>query len=259
MKTMRWTVLFLAMASLAVAQPAKYLYNVTVTVKQGMSQQYEDYFKKIVEAAEKNGDAQNWYAVQPTVGTTGGQYVFVLPHENWAEQDSWTSPRDMLVKAFGEKEAATIIRLGTVAIAETETTESTFVEALSTHMDRDDGVRARYLVSTSHVRSGRGRDFNYGVRKIREAEAKAEGSPKRITRRQVLGDRSIITTVTGFDTGAERDKWPAFADYMSAAYSESEFRQIMETLAGASYRWVIVEVAYRPDLSHPEPASTTSN
>jgi len=259
MKTIRWTVLFLAMASLAVAQSAKYHYNVTVTVKQGMSQQYEDYIKKIVEAAEKNGDAQNWYAFQPTVGTTGGQYIFVLPHESWAEKDSWTSPSDMLQKAFGEKEAATITRLGTVAVAKSETTESTLAPALSTHLDRNDGVRARYLVSTSHVSPGRGGDYTYGVRKIRGAEAKAEGSPRRTTRRQILGDRNVFTTATGFDSGAERDKWPAFGDYMSAAYSESEISQIMETLAGASERWVIVEIAYRPDLSHPEPASTTSN
>ena len=124
MKTMRWTVLVLAMASFAVAQSAKYHYNVTVTVKQGMSQQYEDFIKKIVEAAEKNGDTQNWYTFQPTVGTTAGQYFIVLPHESWAEKDSWTPPPDMLEKAFGEKEAATIMRLGTVAVAESETTES---------------------------------------------------------------------------------------------------------------------------------------
>ncbi len=259
MKTMRWTVLFLAMASLVVAQPAKFHYNVTVTVKQGMSQQYEDYVKKIVEAAEKNGDAQDWYTFQPTDGTTRGQYLVVLPHENWEEKDSWTSAQDMLVKAFGEKEAATITRLGTVAIAETETTTSRLAPALSTHLDRNDGVRARYLVTTRRATPGRGRDYTYALRKVWEAEAKAEGSPRRITRRQVLGDRTIITTATGFDTGAERDKWPAFGDYMSAAYSESEIRQIIEMRAGASGERVTVEMAYRPDLSHPEPDSTTSN
>ena len=259
MKTMRWTVLVLAMASFAVAQPAKFHFNFTATVKQGMTQQYEDYIKKIVEAAEKNGDALVWYTFQPTDGATGGQYVVVLPHENWEEKDSWTTPEDMLVKAFGEKEAATITRLGTVATAETETTTSRLAAGLSTHVDRNDGVRKRYLITTVRIRPGRGQDYTYSARKIREAEAKAEGSPRRITRRQVLGDRTIITTAMGFDTGAERDKWPAFGDFMSAAYSESEIRQILETFRGSSGRRVTVEIAYRPDLSHPPATSTTSN
>lgn len=259
MKTMRWTVLFLAMASFATAQSAKYHLNFTVTVKQGMSQQYEDFLKKLVEAAEKNGDAQNWYTFQPTAGTSGGQYGIVLPHESWAAKDSWTSIQDMLVEAFGEKEAATIRRLGDVAIAESATTESELAPALSTHADRNDGVRARYIVSTSRVRPGKAQDYMYALRKIREAEAKAEGSPRRTTRRVVLGNRAIITTATGFDTGAERDQWPAFADYMSAAYSENEIRQILDTITNASGRRVVVEIAYGPDLSHPPATSTTSN
>ena len=259
MKTMRWTVLFLAMASSAVAQSATLHYYRTVTVKSGMSQQYEDYVKKVVEAAEKNGDAQPWYAFQAGVGTTGGQYIFVVPHENWAEKDSWTAPLDMLKKAFGDKEAATIFRSGNVAIAGTETNESRLAPALSTHPDRNDGVRAHYLVSTNRVRPGRVGDFTYALRKIREAEAKAEGSPRRITRRRVLGDRAIFTTATGFDTGAERDKWPALRDYMSAAYSDSEVRQILETITRASAQRVVVEIDYRPDLSHPPATGTTSN
>jgi hypothetical protein len=63
MKTIRWTVVFLAMASFATTQ-ARLHYHVTIQVKPGMAMQYESFFKKLVEAAAKNGDTQNWYVFQ---------------------------------------------------------------------------------------------------------------------------------------------------------------------------------------------------
>ena len=114
MKIFRWTVLFLAMASFAVAQ-SQFQYVVTQTVKPGMAMQYEEYIKKIVEAAEKNGDAQNWNVFMTTDGASGGQYVIVLSHDNWAAKDAWTTPAAMLTEAFGEDEAAKIMRSGQIA------------------------------------------------------------------------------------------------------------------------------------------------
>jgi len=258
MKPIRWTVLFLAMASVAVAQ-AKFQYVVTQTVKPGMQMQYEEFIQKIVEAADKTGGAQNWYTFQVAAGAPGGQYGIVLPHDNWADKDAWTNPMALLTEAFGEDDAAKIVRSGQLAMATSESVTGVLVPELSTHLDRNDGIKKFYEVSTSRVRGHLVNDYLYGVQKIREAEAKAAGSPPRTMRRQVQGERNVFTTATGYDSRAERDKWPAFNDYMSAAYSESEFRAIMEKVTAASARRTTIEVQYRPDLSHPPAPSTTSN
>jgi len=78
MKIFRWTALLLTLAVSAIAQtqPAKYQTVFTVNVKPGMTQQYETYVKKIVEAAEKIGDVQNWATFNLTVG--GGRRAICL-------------------------------------------------------------------------------------------------------------------------------------------------------------------------------------
>jgi hypothetical protein len=246
------------MAAFATAQ-TRYQYVVTQTVKPGMAQQYEEFIKKIVEAAEKNGGVQNWYTFQTTAGASGGQYGIVLPHDSWAAKDEWTNPVAVLTKAFGEDEAAKIMRSGGLAIATSESTTNTLIPDLSTQLDRNDGIRKFYEVSTSRVRSHLVDDYVYGVQKIRRAEAKAAGAPKRVTRRQRHGDRNVFTTATGYDSGAEMDKWPAFDDYMSAAYSENEIDALMEKVTAASASRTTIVVRYRPELSHPAAPSTTSN
>jgi hypothetical protein len=246
------------MASFAVAQ-TQFQYVVTQTVKSGMATEYEEFIKKIVEAAEKNGGAQNWYVFVTTAGGSGGEYAFVLPHENWAAKDAWTTPKAMLTEAFGEDEAAKIMRSGELAIASSESVTGALARDLSTQLDSSAGMRKYYEVSTSRLRNHLVADYVYGVQKIREAEGKAAGAPRRIVRRQVHGDRRVFTTATGYDSRAERDKWPVFEDYMSAAYSQSEIDAIMEKVTGAVIQRTIVEVMYRPDLSHPPAPATTSN
>ena len=101
----------LALAADATAQNARYQLRMEARVKPGMSAQYEQYVKKIVEAGKKS-EAQSWLAFQLTAGGPGGVYSFVLPFEKWADRDGWLTPMQMLVKAFGEAEAAKIAGAG---------------------------------------------------------------------------------------------------------------------------------------------------
>lgn len=257
MKLFRWTALLLGVALPAVAQnqPAKYQYILTVQVKPGTAQQYEDYVKKIVEAAKKNGDAQNWAAFNVTVGGPGGQYGFVLPFNTWAEQDSWTSPREMLVKAFGEEEAAKITRSGVAAMESSEATISQFQSDLSSKEAGAGGIKNSYVVSRTTIKPEKVQDYRLAISKIRAAYDKAGGAPSTV-RRTIRGNRWTFSSATGYDSGAERDKEPEFGATMSAMYSDREIEQIMDMLRGATAESTWFEVVYRPDLSHPPAAST---
>ena len=259
MKTVLATLLSLAMVGSAVAQnqPPKYHFTVRVSVKSGMNAQYEAMVKKVVEAAKKNGD-QNWFTFNVSAGGAGNQYGFVIPFNTWEERDGWANPMAMLQKAFGEDEAAKIMRDGSIAEEGSGETIVSQIETLaSSPRAGSGGIKKFYLVRHAVIRPGKAGDYRLALSKIRAAEDKA-GGPVTTTRRTILGDRNEFTSTVGYDTGAERDRWPGFGDFMGAMYTEQETRQILEMLNDAMESSDWYEVAYRPDLSNP-PGATTSN
>ena len=243
------TAIAATLAAAASAQDPRYQYRLEVRVKPGMTAQYEEYGKKIVEAAKKV-QAQQWLGFQITAGGRGGVYAFVLPFEKWADRDSWISPAQMLVRAFGEVEGMKIASAGQALTESSESVISELQRDLSTKLDPSSGVAANYLVSRSHVKPDKVADFRLALSKIRAAEAKAPASPSRIARRVIEGDRFLFSTATPFASGAARDQWPAFQEFMGAAYSDSEIRQILATLNGATESSQWYEAVFRPDLSH---------
>lgn len=217
-------------------------------VKPGMNQQYEDYIKKYVEAANKLGNVQPWAAFQTTVGGPAAEYFILLPFDDWGDRDAWTSPQQLLIKAFGEEEAAKVLRTGQAAVVSTETyitenqSESTATGGGS--------IAAYYTVSSTHVIPSKINDYRLAISKVWSAEAKATGAPPHTMRRVITGDRWMFSASTPFANGAARDKWPKFRDYMSAQYSDAEIRQILADIQGATDETRWFEVAHRPDLSN---------
>jgi len=129
------------LAAAASAQDPRYQYRLEVRVKPGMTAQYEEYGKKIVEAAKKV-QAQQWLAFQITAGGRGGVYAFVLPFEKWADRDSWISPGQMLVRAFGEAEGMKIASAGQALTEGSESAISELQRDLRPHDFRDRGMCA---------------------------------------------------------------------------------------------------------------------
>jgi hypothetical protein len=164
----------------------------------------------------------------------------------------------MLTKAYGEEEAAKIMRAGEAAIASSRTTVSSLQPELSTHLDTFSSVAANYLVSRSEVKPDKVLDYEFVISKIRAADEKAVGSPRRIGRRYVEGNRYTFVTSTAFNTYAERDKWPSFSDYMGKMYGEEEIRQLLDKIRQTTISRVTFELAYRPDLSRSEESPTTN-
>jgi hypothetical protein len=74
----------------------------------------------------------------------------------------------------------------------------------------------------------------------------------------IEGDRFIFSTATPFASGAARDQWPTFQEFMGAVYSNAEIRQILATLNGATESSEWYEVVFRPDLSHYTGPTTTN-
>lgn len=99
----------LPFVSLTWAQEAPpFLLVYKLQIKSGTTDVYEDYMKKIVEAANKAGIEQNWTTLETDFGGTSGTYMVALGFEKWEEVDSWMGAREILNQAYGEKEATQI-------------------------------------------------------------------------------------------------------------------------------------------------------
>ncbi len=100
----------------AQSRPPERVYTVSLTARAGMVQAFEDYVKKVGEAAEKTGAPQHWAFYQVTLGGPGRTCLVGLYLNDWAEMDGWSQVRKMLTEAFGEREGAQILARGTAAI-----------------------------------------------------------------------------------------------------------------------------------------------
>jgi hypothetical protein len=101
-------------------------------------------------------------------------------------------------------------------------------------------------------------DYQLTRRKIIAAQMKAEGSPMRTTRRYIEGNHFIYVTSTPFNSGAERDNWPSFGEYMTNMYGEEEYRRILEMARQSVKSRERFTIAYRPDLSWYEESPATN-
>ena len=247
--TFRLTVFLFALGLCANSfSQARYHYLQHITVKSGMGPEFVSYMKKFVEAAKKLGDVQPWTTVMTTTGGQIGQYTIVIPHENWEERDSWTSPYQMLVKAFGEEEAAKIMRVRRTVVAEAHTAERYLLPESTT--TGTEPLATNYLITRTVVKPGHGRAFRLALSKIWKSVENVPGAPKISLRGTAEGDRRVYVTASGFENGAERDKRPNFFEHMSKMYSDEEIDQILETIGKATIESHRYEVRVRPDLSN---------
>lgn len=112
-------VLLVGLCLLAAPAVAQFQQVVEIRVRGGHEVQFEDFIKKLKEAADKTGAQQSWAAFQVTVGKAGPLYRIALPFEKWSERDQWGNPRGMLVEAFGAEEGTKLYTEGTSAVMRT--------------------------------------------------------------------------------------------------------------------------------------------
>ena len=113
-----------------------------------------------------------------------------------------------------------------------------------------------YMVTRTEIDPEMMGEYRLAISKIWQAQAKAGNAPTHVMRRRIMGNRMILHTVSGYDSGAARDKWPLFADFMAKSYSPTEIDQIMSTVQGATVSSHWFEITHRPDLSNMPAAST---
>ena len=245
--------------SLASSQPLKYLEVVTISVRPGAVPQFEDYVKKIVEAANKVGVADTWTTLQVELGLPGNTYSVTLQFDSWAERDAWTPYPEYLAEAFGDSEAAKIMRTGEATIQSLDTIVLETLPELSVNLEGAK-LNAFYWVRRDLVKPSGIEDFRIFISKLKEAEAQVGDDRIRIRRASAVGPVWTYSTAIGFDKWSERDpSGPTFMEMMNKTHGEAETAKLLETVRLSLTGSDIFILRTRPDLSRTENAGSTTD
>ncbi len=240
-------------------RPSKYLEVITVKTRPGAAPQFEDFVKKIVEGANKIGAQQTWGAGNVELGNQGTTYIFWLPFEKWGDRDGWTLYPEILSKAFGDKEAANIIRSGNVATESVETAAHVLLEDLTTGLQGAVEPSKFIFVRRVEVEREMVSDYQLFIAKVKEAQEGTSNGRRSIRRLSVMGPRNIYSTATPFNQWSERDEVPNFMEMMGKAHSEAEARELLDTVRRAVKRAETFVLRVRPDLSRLKASGSTTD
>ena len=254
-------VLGLALASVLAApltaQEGEFTHVTWVTVKPGMTAEFEDYVKKIVAGAPKANDPRAVTGYSVAMGGPQRTYAFARTFKKWGELDADLTIPQILAKAYGDVEGAKTYKAGSSAIESSETRVSRIIPELSRSGPSGGGPTAYVFVIRTEVEPSMGRTYRKYLDKIKAAEDKHDPSP--VSRRvSVLGDAQVWSTVRAFNKWAERDAVMNPGEAMTKAYGEEEAREIADMGASCVRNRTTYVLARRPDLSRPGTAPTTN-
>ncbi len=247
-----FVVMSLAIASTSFAQPARFQQMVQIQVAPVHQPAFENYVMKVKEAADKTESSLNWTTLYVPVGKPEATYRIGLSFDTWAERDQWGTVSAMLTEAFGEDEAAQILRAGRVGIV---SQMSRIWERLpdGSSNPRTGGQPANfYQVAIRHVDREMVPEFRSLQRKWKASYEAASNGPSvgRSILRVGPGSGATFRRAEAFDTWAERDAWSG----RNPALMTEHLGEAEQQLMGATQRRVLEDVetfvsAYRPDLS----------
>jgi cellobiose-specific phosphotransferase system component IIB len=239
------------------AQEGEFIHVTWVTVKPGMTAEYEDYVKKIVAGAAKINDPRAITAYSVAMGGPQRTYVHARTFKKWAELDDNLTIPQILTKAYGDVEGTKVFKMGSSAVESSETRVSRVIPELSRSGPSGAGPTAYVLVIRTEVEPSMGRSYRKYLDKVKAAEDKYDASP--VSRRvSVLGDAQVWSTVRGFNKWAERDTGMGPGEALAKAYGEEEAREIADMGTSCVRNRTTYVLARRPELSRPGAASTTN-
>lgn len=254
-------VLFLifALSATVMAQnsPAQFLTVYTFTVNSGAGVQFEEYIKKIKEAAEKVGAPQTWGTFQIAFGGPGNTYLIAVQFDKWAELDAWSQVPEILEEAYGADEGAKILRSGSMAIASWETSISRLLPDLSYNIDSLTPA-PMYQIRLSRVKRDMQDEYRGFIAKLDEARKKA-GDRRHVTRRvSVMGPTTMYSSAVPMEKWSERDEGEGVWEMIEKAHGENETRRLRETIEASVEESDVFVITLRPDLSRSSTADTSN-
>ncbi len=242
-----FVVVCLATAPALLAQP-RFQQVIEVRVEPGQERAYENFVKKVVEAAEKVESPVSWSTFFATVGKPGSTYRIAIGFEKWAERDQWMNLSELLTKAFGEQEAERLLREGRAGIASSMSRIWERLDDGTSNPRTGNQVANFYDVRIRRVKPELLLEYRALQRKWKAAHEAATNSVTRWVLRYGDGGGATFRRTEPFDTWAERDGRGG-GQIMREHYGEEEAELMRKTNLGAVWERERFVSAYRPDLS----------
>lgn len=230
----------------------------TSVIKPALVADYEEYVKKIGAAAAKVGQPQRASVYQVTLGTRNFTYITAVRLANWAGLDALMTPAEILAKAYGDVEAARIMKAGRSAVETTHIELHRYLPDLSTNFKVSESIPAFAQMIRTQLKPDGGAAYTEYLTKLKAAQEQTPNHPTAIRMTSVQGRALLYTTVQYYNKFAERDSWPNPADVLRKSLGEADARRVTENSnRGIESRetWVL---RYRADLSRGG-ARTTSH
>ena len=244
-----FVIVSLAMASTSFAQ-IRFQQVIEIQVAPVHQPAFEDYILKIKEAADKIESPVGWGMYQIVVGKPSPGYRVSLGFNTWAERDQWGTVPDMLTEAFGEQEAARMLRDGRLGIVSERSSIWEYLED-GTSNRRTGNQPVNFVeVTIRHVTREMVPEYRELQRKWKAAYEASSDKPS-VTRRILrYGDGAGATFKrnAAFDTWAERDGW-RIPEILREQFGEEGNQLNNRTMGRALEAVETFVVARRPDLS----------
>ncbi len=253
--------LFLMVVVSLVAMPAAAQFQqlIEFQVKPGHEIAFENYIKKIGEAADKMGSSMSWSTFSVAVGKPGSTYRIGLPFEKWGDRDAWEGARQVLVEAFGEQEGSKIYSEGGSHVASSSSRIWEVIDDGTANPQTGSEVAAFYDVTIAYVKPEMVAEYRGLLRRFKSAYENAEGKPS-VTRwvlRFGNGQRSTFRRTRPVDSWSERDGWYG-GDLIRAQFG-ADAPLLFERLGSAVWKSEHFVSAYRSDLSRTATPSTSND
>ncbi len=250
-------ILAVAASGLAQDMPAKHLQLIEINVKSGAEGQFEDYVKKIIEAADKVGAPQGWTFAQPVMGGTGSTYYVFFLFDKFGERDNWALLPKILTEAYGEAEAKRLMKVGGDSSWGSESKVYSLDEERSWNLDKNFQAPF-YRIMRGKVKPDMVPEYLSVISKIKEARENAPVKQAGIRRSTRFGPSWEFYSATPMSKFGDLDDGGNLFENLAKTHGETEARLLVERLAKCYEARSFVFIAVRQDLSRQAPSETSN-
>ena len=237
------SLLLLALPVLAQDEPGTLARGFFLTIKPGMTQQFEEAYKQHIAWHRQQNDTWAWHTWQYETGERLGQYLVRTPGHHWEDFDAQAE--------FGEADSADFFAGAGQYVSSASSTFSRLLPKVS-RWPEGDAIPAFVEVLTFRLRYGSAREFNYAIKKINEAINKSDWPIH----------YAWLTTVSGGELGTyilviPHKNWADFKEpeksfpaMLEEVYGRVEAGKVLKALTKSVLSESSQILRFRPDLSY---------
>ncbi len=237
------SLLLLALPVLAQDEPGTLARGFFLTIKPGMTQQFEAAYKQHIAWHRQQNDTWEWITFQYETGDRLGQYDVWTTWHHWEDFDAHAE--------FSAADSAHFFAGAGQYVASVSSTFTRFLLEVS-RPPEGGGTPAFLEMLTFRLRSGSAREFNYWIKKINEAINKSDWPVHYVWLTTISGGEfGTYTLAIAHENWADfKEPEKSFEAMLEEVYGRVEAEKLGKVFAKAVRSGSRQILRFRPDLSY---------